>query len=99
MYCAVLSHSVTLSDSLQPQGLQLGQAPLSMEILQARILEWVAMPSSRGRFQPRSPALQVDSLLSEPPNHTLLVGELWDLPGGPVVKTLRLQCRGLGFDP
>ena len=24
------------------------QAPLSMEILQARILEWVAMPSSRG---------------------------------------------------
>ena len=99
MYCAVLSHSVTLSDSLQPQGLQLGQAPLSMEILQARILEWVAMPSSRGPFQPRSLALQVDSLLSEPPNHTLLVGELWDLPGGLVVKTLCLQCRGLGFDP
>ena len=24
------------------------QAPLSMGILQARILEWVAMPSSRG---------------------------------------------------
>ena len=24
------------------------RAPLSMEILQARILEWVAMPSSRG---------------------------------------------------
>ena len=35
-------------------------------ILQARILEWVAMPSSRGSSQPRdliaSPALQVDSL-------------------------------------
>ena len=30
------------------------QAPLSMGILQARILEWVAMPSSRGSFQPRS---------------------------------------------
>ena len=29
------------------------QAPLSMEILQARILEWVAMPSSRGSPQPR----------------------------------------------
>ena len=28
-------------------------APLSMEILQARILEWVAMPSSRGSSQPR----------------------------------------------
>ena len=27
------------------------QAPLSMETLQARILEWVAMPSSRGSIQ------------------------------------------------
>ena len=29
------------------------QAPLSLEILQARILEWVAMPSSGGSCQPR----------------------------------------------
>ena len=29
------------------------QAPLSMGILQARILEWLAMPSSRGSSQPR----------------------------------------------
>ena len=29
------------------------QAPLSMGILQARMLEWVAMPSSRGSSQPR----------------------------------------------
>ena len=29
------------------------QAPLSMGILQARILKWVAMPSSRGSSQPR----------------------------------------------
>ena len=29
------------------------QAPLSMGILQARILEWVAMPSSRGSSAPR----------------------------------------------
>ena len=47
------------------------QAPLSMGILQTRILEWVAMPSSRGSSQPRdrtqSPALQADSLPSEPP--------------------------------
>ena len=39
-------------------------------ILQARILEWVAMPSPRGssqpRDEPRSPELQADSLLSEP---------------------------------
>ena len=36
-------------------------------ILQARILEWVAMPSSRGSAQPKSPTLQADSLQSEPP--------------------------------
>ena len=29
------------------------QAPLTMGILQARILEWVTMPSSRGSSQPR----------------------------------------------
>ena len=46
------------------------QASLSMGFLQARILEWVAMPSSRGSshpgIRPRSPTLQVDSLPSEP---------------------------------
>ena len=31
-------------------------------ILQARILEWVAFPFSRGSSQPGSPALWVDSL-------------------------------------
>ena len=40
-------------------------------ILQARILEWVAISFSRGSSQPRdrtwSPTLQADSLLSEPP--------------------------------
>ena len=41
------------------------------ELLQARILEWVAIPFSRGSFQPRdqtprSPALQSDSLPAEP---------------------------------
>ena len=47
-------------------------------ILQARIQEWVAIPFSRGSFQPgdfrpRSPTLQVDSLPAEPqgkPNNT-----------------------------
>ena len=39
-------------------------------ILQARILEWVAIPFSRGSIpdpgiEPRSPTLQADSLLSE----------------------------------
>ena len=40
-------------------------------ILQARILEWVAISLSRGSSQPRdwttSPALQADSLPSETP--------------------------------
>ena len=40
-------------------------------VLQARILEWVAFPFHRGSFQPviepGCPALQVDSLPSEPP--------------------------------
>ena len=36
-------------------------------ILQARTLEWVAVPFSRGSFQPRSPTLQADSLPAEPP--------------------------------
>ena len=40
-------------------------------ILQARIQEWVSISSSRRpsqtRGQPRSPTLQADSLLSEPP--------------------------------
>ena len=39
-------------------------------ILQARILEWVAFPFSRGssnpRIEPRSPVLQADSLPAEP---------------------------------
>ena len=61
----------------QPWGLfetprtEASQAPLSMGILQARILDWVAMPSSgdlpNPGIEPKSPALQPDSLQSEPP--------------------------------
>ena len=36
-----------------PMGYIARQAPLSMESLQARTLEWVVMPSSRGSSQPR----------------------------------------------
>ena len=36
-------------------------------ILQARILEWVAFPFSRGSCEPRSPTSETDFLLSEPP--------------------------------
>ena len=53
------------------------QALLSMGILQARKVEWVAMPSSRGssdpRIEPKSPELQADSLPSEPPGKPYLL--------------------------
>ena len=47
----VFSRSV-VSDSVTPWTVA-HQAPLSTGILQARILEWVAMPSSRGFSQHR----------------------------------------------
>ena len=47
------------------------QSPLSMGILQARIMEWVDTPFFRDLpnpgIKPRSPTLQVDSLPSKPP--------------------------------
>ena len=65
----MLSPSV-VSDSVTPRTVG-HQAPLSMGILQARILEWVAVPSFRDLpnpgLEPRSPAQQADSLPSEPP--------------------------------
>ena len=68
MLCRVLSQSA-VSDSAAPWTAA-RQAPLSMGILQARILEWVAMPSSRDLpdpgMEPRSPKLQTDSLPFEP---------------------------------
>ena len=51
LLCCVLSHSF-MSDSLQPHRAA-HQAPLSMRILQAAVLEWITMLSSRGSFQPR----------------------------------------------
>ena len=69
LFC-VLSCSV-MSDSATPQTIA-HQAPLSMGILQARILEWVAMSCflqdlPNPGIESRSPALQADSLPVEPP--------------------------------
>ena len=49
-------------------------------ILQARILEWVAISFSRGSLpdpgiEPRSPALQADTLTSEPPGKPKEIGK------------------------
>ena len=52
-------------------------------ILQARILEWVAVPPPGDRpnpgIEPRSPALQADSLPSEPTLLLSLISHLHDL--------------------
>ena len=49
------------------------QAPLPMRIFQARILEWVAMPSSKGSSQAKNRTqvshVAVDSLQPEPPGN------------------------------
>ena len=67
--CLVTQSCSTLCDPMSHKVRAL-QDPLSLGILQSRILEWVAMPSSRDLpnpgTEPRSPALQVDSLPSEP---------------------------------
>ena len=49
VHAKLLQSCLTLCDPLTVAR----QAPLSMGILQARILEWVAMPSSRGSSQAR----------------------------------------------
>ena len=62
----VWSVASVVSDSLRPSGLQPARL-LVHGILQARILEWAAIPPPGGPpepgIKPVSPALQVDSLL------------------------------------
>ena len=72
-------------------------------LLQARILEWIAIPFFRGSFWPgfelRSPALQADSLPSEPPRKSKYMELLhnttflcpWDFPG----KNTGVACNFL----
>ena len=50
--CACIELLPSVSDSLQPCGLGSGRLSV-LGILQARILEWVATPSSRGSSQPK----------------------------------------------
>ena len=74
VWCGCVSHSV-VPDSLRP----IDYSPPGSSvhgILQARILEWVAIPfsrrSSQSCYQTGSPALQADSLPSEPPGKPLI---------------------------
>ena len=52
VFACVLSH-ISCVQLFVTQWTAASQALLSMRILQARILEWVAMPSSRGSSQLR----------------------------------------------
>ena len=67
--CALVAQScLTLCDPMDSPGFSIHG------ILQTRILEWVAIPFSSGSskgIEPRSPALQADSLPSEPPGKPL----------------------------
>ena len=62
-------------------------------LLQARTLEWVAMPLSRGLpdpgIEPWSPALQVVSLLIKPPEkpHTRIIKEKLNL-----IQQIEFEC-------
>ena len=62
-----------VSDSVTPRTVAL-QAPLSMGILQARILEWVTMPSSRGSSQPRD-QIQVSCITGGPYMQSLFASQ------------------------
>ena len=94
LLCAVLSHWVVWLFAT-PWTVAC-QTPLSMGILQARILEWVAMPFSKGSSRPRyrtRVSCIADSLPAKPPGkpcsavdasnsdtHFLPIGELTLLP-------------------
>ncbi|CAI9156458.1 unnamed protein product [Rangifer tarandus platyrhynchus] len=72
-YMGVLCDSCSVvSDSLRPW-FTYSMAPLSMEFSRQEYWEWVAIPFSRlgdlpnPGIEPRFPALQADSLPSEPP--------------------------------
>ena len=71
--CESVSHSAE-SDLCDPMDCS-PPASSVHGILQARILEWLAIPFSRGSSQPKDPtqvsALQADSLPPEPPGKFL----------------------------
>ena len=68
-------------------------------ILQARILEWVAMPSSRGsshpRIEPRSPALQDNSFANWTTREALKTIKqkrtLWTYHWGDIIRNVALE--------
>ena len=102
--CA-LCHSV-MPSSATPWTVA-GKAPLSMGIRQARILECVAMPSSRGSYWPRK-QIRVSSILgrflTSWATMEALCGVCFSLNKSTYYlkkkkKESTFQCRGWSFDP
>ena len=91
----VICHSV-VSDSCDP----VDSSPPGFSIhriLQTRILEWVAFPSPGDlpdpRIKPRSPALQMDSLPSEPPIYVYIIIFTYVPQGHKILLDLQLVFR------
>ena len=99
--CESLSHSV-MHNSCDLMDCSLPGSSVH-RILEARILEWVAISfSSDPGITPRSPALQADSLLSEPPGKPKSLGFYLKRGTSLVVQGLRLQAPNAGegrFNP
>ena len=81
MLCLAAQLCLTLCDLMTAAR----QAPPSMVILQARILEWVAMPSSRGSSQPRD-WTQVLCIAGG-------FFTIWDTRGSPKVLLCNTNCK------
>ena len=79
------------------------KAPLSMEFSRQEYWSGLPLPSPGDLPDPGikrgSPALQADSSLSEPPGKPQDCRIVWGFSGSSVVRTRRLHCCGLGFDP
>ena len=97
-------HHSVVSDSLWPHVLYSPSGSSVHGTLQASILEWAAIPFSRGSSRPREQTWQADSLLSEPPgksyrgsqciaNATATLAVLWYACLAVVSSTPRLNNK------
>ena len=85
-----VSCSVVL-DSLQPMDCSLPGSSV-LEILQARVLNWVAIPNPG--IEPGSPSLQADSLPSEPPRLTVVLPTMLILQMRKLSYSCKVSCQG-----
>ena len=90
-----VSHAV-MSNSATPRTVA-RQVPLPVGVLQARILEWVAIPPPGNLpnpgVEPRSPALQADSSLPQPAGESVLTPPKPSVLAVKVCDPQRLSCR------